>query len=491
MDGKITDGLFRSVYFRASIAIALCFFAATWYINRRVEKEVENRVKAVSTNVSVNNIQMVGSVLDAYDAKLVFIKTAILPLSSGLAVRQVIEHVLKEDSSIRRIYTRKHLSFADSTNIVRREFIRSEKKCLLRFSLPIDSVQYLAMDVDLMGIHQKFSEIKGLNYAYVTISNRGIYVYHPDEKRIGTPVSGVDRNNESNILLQGKDSLIKLNSDYLNIPVYRYYNPVIAGGEKWMFTANMPNLGFIESIRNTGNDFLVITLLAICAFIAVFGLGAVRWRKEFVRRKEIEQQNLNLLLRDEQHKQAMVTAELERLKSGLNPHFLFNSLGSLRVLISKDVEVAKTFAITLSNLYRYMLKQENQQVVTLAEELKFTEDYIRLQKIRFANRIVTEISIPDTLMNHKVLPISLQLLVENCIKHTRISDNEPLKIRIFVENDLLVVVNNYAPRDQETESSGKGIENLIKRYSFLTKTNCQFDVIDGCYIAKIPLLMVS
>ena len=488
MDGKITDGLFKSVYFWVSIAIVLCFFAATWYINRRVEKEVENRVKVVSSNVSANNIQMVASMLDAYDAKLAFIKAVTIPLSSKQAVEEAIGHTLREDSSIRKIYTEKDTAFASSSSTVRREFIRKGKQCFLRFSLPIDSARRLAMEVDLMGVHQKFSEIKGLNYAYVTISSQGVYIYHPDEKRIGTPVTGVDRDNERHILLRGKDSLINLNSDYLNIPVYRYYNPVIVGGEKWMFTANMPNLGFIESIRNTGNDFLVITLLAICAFIAVFSLGVVRWRKEFMRRREMEQQNLSLLLKDEQHKQAMVTAELERLKSGLNPHFLFNSLGSLRVLISKDVEVAKTFAITLSNLYRYMLKQENQQFVTLGEELTFTEDYISLQKIRFANRIVTEISLPETLMNHKVLPISIQLLVENCIKHTRISDSDPLRIRIFAENDLLVVVNNYNPREQETESSGKGIENLIKRYSFLTKTNCQFEVIDGCYIAKIPLL---
>lgn len=485
------DGLFTSVYFRMSIIILLSFFGATWYINNRVEKEVEQRVNAVATNVSVNNIDLVANLLNDYENKLSFIKAVVMPLSSEKIKDESIQHTIQADPSIRQIFIETDSTSRAEKSYFQRVFLKTDKGLFLKFSLPIEARRKLSMVVDLMGIHQKLLEIRGLNYAYVTISWQGIYLYHPDEKRIGSRVTNPDLANEQKMLALKKDSIMNLNSDYLNIPVYRYYNPRTVNGQPWMFTANMPNLGFIESIRNTGNDFLIITMLAISSFLAVFSLGILRWRKEFLRRKEIEQQNLTLLLKNEQHKQTMITAELERLKSGLNPHFLFNSLGSLRVLISKDVEVAKKFAITLSNLYRYMLKQENQQFVTLLEELEFTEDYISLQKIRFANRIVTEISLPKELMNHKVLPISLQLLVENCIKHTRISDSEPLHIRIFSENDLLVVANNYNPREEETEQSGKGIENLIKRYSFLTKTNCVFEIENGYYIAKIPLIPIS
>ncbi len=492
MAGKITNGLFTSVYFRVSLLILVTFFVATWYVNIQVEKEAVQRTNAMVENVAVNNIHVVTNMLDNYGERLSFLKAALTETATKEMLREVILHMQKVDSSINDIYLEPLDSLhRNSTDVCREVFVKNGRN-FLKFSLPINSNYKLSLLVDLMGFHQKFSETetKSLN-AYVTIARNGIYLYHPDEKKIGTKVGDQDIANEKKVFALKENLIGKVNSDYLNIPVYRYYYLMDTNGERWMFTANVPNLDLIESSRKTGNDLLMISLLALLSFLAVFSLGILRWRKEFIRRREIEQQNLNLQLKDEQYKQTMVAAELERLKSGLNPHFLFNSLSSLRVLVSKDSGLAKDFAITLSNLYRYMLKQEYQNTVTLKEELDFTEDYINLQNIRFANKIVTNISLSKDLMNYKVPPISLQLLVENCIKHTKISDAEPLRIRIFEENDLLVITNNYNPRESETEYSGKGIENLIKRYSFLTQTNCHFEVINGCYIAKIPILLIS
>ena len=492
MAGKITDGLFSSIYFKASALILIIFFVVIWYVNVRVENEAVQRTNTMTQTLAVNNINVVANMLDNYEKRLFLLKAVLSEDASKEISRRAMTYMQKEDSSINDVYLEPlDALHQDSTHAWREVFVKDGRN-YLKFSLPIDSNRKLSLLVDLMGFHQKFSETDTKSFnAYITIIWKDIYLYHPDEKRIGTKVGTQDIANEKKVLAL-KDHLIeKVNSDYLNLPVYRYYYLMNRSGEKWMFTANIPNLDLIESTRKTGNDFLMISLLAIFSFLTVFSLGTLRWRKEFIRRREIEQQNMNLLLKDEQYKQTMIAAELERLKSGLNPHFLFNSLSSLRVLVSKDAEVAKDFAITLSNLYRYMLKQEYQNTVTLEEELEFTEDYISLQKIRFANKIVTDISLSKEAMKHKLPPISLQLLVENCIKHTKISDAEPLRIQIFQENTFLVVSNNYNPRESESDSSGRGIENLIKRYSFLTQTNCTFGVIDGYYIAKIPLLFIS
>jgi sensor histidine kinase YesM len=492
MAGKITDSLFTNNHFKISILILIIFFITTWHINVKVKKEMVERTNVMIEDIGVSNIHIATNMLDNYGERLSFLKATL----SGAGTRNLLyETMLKmkeSDSSINDIYIEPLNSLRKNKEDIQHEVFVKNKRYYLKFSLRIDSKSQLSMLVDLMGFHQKFSETdtKQVN-AYITITKNGVYLYHPEEEKIGTGINKDDINNERRALLLNTHIIEKVNSDYLDMPVYRYYYPMDMNGEKWMFTANIPNLDLFESIQKTGNDFLMISLLATFAFLAVFSLGILRWRKEFIRRREIEQQNLNLQLRDEQYKQTVVAAELERLKSGLNPHFLFNSLSSLKVLVSKDSDLAKDFAITLSNLYRYLLKQENQNVVALKEELDFTKNYISLQKIRFANKIVTEISLADSLMNYKVPPISLQLLVENCIKHTKISDNEPLRINIFEENGLLVVTNNYNPRESEIKHSGMGIDNLIKRYSFLTQTNCHFGVVNGYYIAKIPLLLIS
>lgn len=489
MVGKITKGIFTSVYFRASILILLCFFAATWYVNKRVEKEAIDRVNAMTANVGINNIQIVVNTLNDYAEKLLFLKAALTDIDNKDILQKAIKHIQNTDSSINNISIEPLDILPAYQNNVRCLILKKDEGLFLQFTLPIDTDRQLALLVDLMKFHQKLAESKNLNYAYITITDNDIYLYHPNEKKIGEKITIQDRSIEEKVLLSQKDTIANLNSDYLDIPVYSYYSLQNINGNQWIFTANMPNLGLSDSIRNTGNGFMIISLLAIFSFIAVFSLGIIRWRKEFIRRKEIEQQNMSLLLKNEQHKQTMIATELERLKSGLNPHFLFNSLGSLRVLVSKDAEVAKNFAITLSNVYRYMLKQENQNTVTLREELEFTENYINLQKIRFANKIITNISLPPQLLDRMVLPISLQLLVENCIKHTQISDDNPLNIHIFSEGDMLVVMNNYNPREPEADYSGKGIDNLIKRYYFLTQTECKFEIANRYYFAKIPTLL--
>lgn len=490
MVGKVTEGVFKSIHFRISILVLLLFFTAIWYVNNLIEKETIDRVNAITEDVAINNVYLVTSLLNGYEEQLRSVQS-VLNTDQRSKLEAVFEQMHQRDSSICDLYVEPFNGSPADSSAVYRTYQLRKGGGTLTYSLPFYPYGKLCLTVDLMGFHQRIAGMEGLNYAYVTITCGGVYLYHPDEHKIGTSLGEQDLMNER-LAASGNRFVEKIHSDYLNIPVSRYYHPQQVSGQRWVFTASMPNIGLSESFRKTGMNFFIISLLAMFSFIAVFSLGVIRWRKEFVRRQEIEQQNLNLLLKDEKRKQMMVTTELERLKSGLNPHFLFNSLSSLRVLVGLNPEVAKDFAINLSNLYRYLLKQENQNLVALDDELVFTRNYISLQKIRFDKKLQTEIIIPDDYLQRRVPPLSLQLLVENCIKHTRISDSEPLFIRIFVENDMLVVENNYSPRvSSDAENSGKGIENLIKRYSFLTDRQLHFGVINGTYVAKIPLLIME
>lgn len=486
---KAINNLLSNVYLWIVVFILLCFFSVAWYINESMKGEATEQVETLTKNVARSNIHVIINMLNDYEKALPFIYLALKDDSSDLGFNQNVRQVIASDSSINKIFLEqvKHITRHDK-NKVKREVCQENGEYYFRFSLPINDTQNLCMLVSLLNFHKRVAENQILGFAYTTITYQGIYLYHPDENMLGKSIEPTNVQYAELALQHPKDTIIKTPSDYLNLLVYSYFSVEQVDGQKWLFAAHYPDLEISDSFQKTANYLMIISLLAILSFLLVFGLGIYRWRKDTVRRQEIEQENMRLLLRDEQNKQTLISTELERLKSGLNPHFLFNSLSSLHVLINKKSDVAKYFTITLSNLYRYMLRQENHNVVTLKEELEFTENYINLQKIRFANKIVADIQLSDDVMDNKVLPISLQLLVENCIKHTKITEEEPLRIKIYTEGQFIVVVNNHNPRQQDDNHSGKGIENIIRRYSILTQAKCKFEVQDGYYFARIPFI---
>ena len=178
----------------------------------------------------------------------------------------------------------------------------------------------------------------------------------------------------------------------------------------------------------------------------------------------------------------------ETLKSQLNPHFLFNSLNVLSSLIKKDSEKAQNFVDEFSSVYRYTLDVIDKPVVELREELDFAKSYLFLQKIRFENAVKTEINVNASKLNYFVPPLAVQTLLENVFKHNKASVENPLNIRIYDEENFLVVVNNLQPKIKGSDSKGVGLNNLNKRYELLGEKRSQFSVTEKEYIAKIPLI---
>lgn len=182
------------------------------------------------------------------------------------------------------------------------------------------------------------------------------------------------------------------------------------------------------------------------------------------------------------------SAQFESLKNQIDPHFLFNSLNVLTSLIEENPDNAQRFTVSLSKIYRYVLEQKDKELVTVAEELEFAKTYMNLLKMRFENSIHFEI--PEHFDNEeaKVVPLSLQLLLENTIKHNTVSESKPLHIKITMEENYLVVQNNLQKKEVLQTRKGVGLQNIVNRYDILTQRKVLIDESSAFFKVKIPIL---
>lgn len=194
------------------------------------------------------------------------------------------------------------------------------------------------------------------------------------------------------------------------------------------------------------------------------------------------------LLLAEKLKKETVEAQLESLKNQVNPHFLFNSLNVLSNLVHKDADRAEEFIDQFASVYRYVLNIQDKTAVTLGEELKFIDSYVFLQKIRFQNGFDIEIDIAKECHDHYLVPLSLQMMVENAIKHNVVAAQDPLLVKIYLDADRIFVVNKINLRSDENQSIGMGLNNLRQRYFLLSGIMPEFEKKDGNFVASIPLL---
>ncbi len=203
---------------------------------------------------------------------------------------------------------------------------------------------------------------------------------------------------------------------------------------------------------------------------------------------QLRVQNKELQLQAERQEKERISSQLIALRNQINPHFLFNCLNTLRAMIPEN-EDARLFIQHMSATYRYMLDHQEENFATLTDELKFAEDYVYLQQVRFRDAFRYEVRIPEETMK-KCLPSgALQLLVENAIKHNAASRSKPLQVEVYSEEDFIVVQNNYQPRPEGgAESMGIGQSNLIKRLQFFTNREAEFFQQGEHYFAKVPLL---
>jgi len=174
------------------------------------------------------------------------------------------------------------------------------------------------------------------------------------------------------------------------------------------------------------------------------------------------------IIENEQLKKEALVAQFEILKNQISPHFLFNSLNALITLIPKDEMMAVSYTQKLANVYRRLLNSVERNTISLSEELSFLADYIFIFESRFETKMAVDMNFPDDISHQLVVPFALQMLVENAVKHNTISRDHPLTIRLFIEDEHIVVENNLRVRKNPVVSTGIGLENIINRYNLLT-----------------------
>ncbi len=224
-------------------------------------------------------------------------------------------------------------------------------------------------------------------------------------------------------------------------------------------------LSAVRNIEDRSKNYLIDNNNLSLSTILKYSVGGLPWNWIIVLQLEIV---FSKSRRDKIEKEK-ARYQFIALKNQVNPHFLFNSLSVLASLAYEDADKTSAFAKKLSSVYRYLLTTSEKPAVTLEEELKFVETYIYLEKLRFDDTLQTNITVPASVMNREVIPASIQMLVENAIKHNINSQTSPLIIDIEADNNSVTVSNTFQPR---TDSAGSqtGLRNLRQQYALHGKT---------------------
>lgn len=244
---------------------------------------------------------------------------------------------------------------------------------------------------------------------------------------------------------------------------FLFYFPWGAQGVNWPRLAELVLINSLIAVIIT-----VIILLAV--FVRVF---MKYWREG--------------LQREEQYKRDILTAQYETLRSQVNPHFLFNSLSVLTSLVESDQGSAVKFIKKLSEVYRYVLDIREKELVTIGEELDQVRSFLYMQQLRFGNQLQVAVGPFDA--GGLIVPLSVQMLIENALKHNKATDDQPLKISLAEEYGFVVCRNSFQPRELVEPSSGTGLKNIAGRCAPFTSKPVTWGVEDGCFVARIPLIV--
>lgn len=228
--------------------------------------------------------------------------------------------------------------------------------------------------------------------------------------------------------------------------------------------ANMP--------FRTNAASLFCTLLVVAIYENIYFVGELR--KSVEEKELLKRENLN--------------AQLSALKTQVNPHFLFNNLNTLAAIIPEDPGQAIDFVQQLSKVYRHILEVRDEKSICLREELDVLKAYAFLLKTRFGDNLDISIRVTDEKLQQKVVPLSLQILMENAIKHNIVSSAKPLHIHISTEEGKLIICNNLQRKNQLAESTGMGLDNIRNRYKLLGEQRVEVKEGPSSFTVSIPLV---
>ena len=242
-----------------------------------------------------------------------------------------------------------------------------------------------------------------------------------------------------------------------------------------------PLIGFNKMVHRP--SLFQVNAASVFSFIVIAGVyESMRnfslWKKTSLEKEQLIKENIQ--------------SQLEGLKNQVNPHFLFNSLNTLVNIIPEHPETAVRFVQKLSKVYRYILEIRDTQTTPLSNELDFIKAYMFLLKERFGDNISVKIT-PNTegVYDREMVPLSLQILFENAIKHNIISTAQPLLIEVLIENERLIVKNNLQRKNQVQEGTEVGLQNIKNRYRLICNKEVDIIVTQQSFMVALPLLKAT
>lgn len=234
-----------------------------------------------------------------------------------------------------------------------------------------------------------------------------------------------------------------------------------------------------EPFTYTWQNFLLTSGFTFRINLFLNCINAIYFFNKKFNEKAVEAEKLHTL---------NIAAKLESLHAQINPHFFFNNLSALSVLIHQDVKSADAYLQKLSNIYRYILSNKDQELVTLAEEMSFLNNYIDLLSIRFQSSLTFKVEVDKQCAQFLIPPAVLQLLVENVVKHNYFTKSEPLEVVIKSDCETISIFNKKQPKEALEFSSGIGLQNITDRYKFLNYT---VRVLDRSAYFKVELPLIK
>ncbi|MCG8579461.1 MAG: histidine kinase [Bacteroidales bacterium] len=510
MDYQLMIGqVFKRWHVVAMGILVVVFSFGTYGIKQKVNSRTNELSRSIIHGSTVGYQKFLNNYFDQYDR--ILSQVAYVYDELEIANKQkhaILDAMLQLDSSIVSIAVFKENAFwiaqslelSDSIpNLAKLQhkdvnnlnaIVLAERYMFVGHSLKHQKGSWCALLIDLNRLHKQFIFDNIYTSIYqVVINQHQQCIYHPDIEKVGKqymlpPFMDEHIEDENSQW----DTLLVAQSDYLQLPVFKEYSRMTFQDNSWIVLNVSPGFEVKDMVAEQEGNMFLLFFLFLFMLLLIIVVSIINWKRELLLRANAEQEHLNLLLKHEKQKSDTISIKLELLRSGLNSHFMFNSLGTVKALLNKNAEAARAMLSDLSKLYRYQLTIEGEQLVTLREELNFTQKYVDVINLRSNSSIIMKIHNLDECLDYKVLPVSLQLLVENCIKHNIASELQPLTVDISMKDGQVIVENELRPKETIGEASGKGLKNLNTRYNLIAQRECTFMVRGGCFIATIPLI---
>ena len=239
---------------------------------------------------------------------------------------------------------------------------------------------------------------------------------------------------------------------------------------KLLFTKDPPSPSQIFAV----NLYSVLIILPIFSIYYVMHFMK-EWKKSKIESEALQKES--------------VKSQLLNLKNHLDPHFLFNNLNILSTLIEKGEKDSTEYLNKFAEVYRYMLQNNTKELILLSDELEFIQSYLQLIKMRFRDALRFDVDIPCDKLDLTIPPLTIQMLIENCVKHNSLNESNPLHIEIqYLQDDYLLVQNNLTARKVRFQSNGSGLENIKNRYSFFTDKQVSIENNGAYFKVQVPLI---